>query len=64
MTSKIDIVSPKTVKVFELDEFEKLLKGVKVAACMLTESQPVGEAEKVVRYIAIILTYTNLKIRT
>lgn len=56
MTSKIDIIRPKTVKVFELDEFEKLLKGVKVAACMLTESHPVGKAKKVSTYIAMILT--------
>ncbi|XP_026327347.1 ankyrin repeat and zinc finger domain-containing protein 1-like [Hyposmocoma kahamanoa] len=49
MTSKIDIVKPKTVKVYELDEFEKLLKGVKVAACMLTESQPVVDEESVLK---------------
>lgn len=54
MTSKIDIVRPKTVKVYELDEFEKLLKGVKVAACMLTESQPVGEALKVLNKLRIL----------
>lgn len=47
MTSKFDIVKPKTVHVYELDEFEKLLKGLRVASCMLTECQPIGKITKV-----------------
>lgn len=41
MSSKVE-VKPKTVRIYELDQFEKLLKGIKVAACMITESHQVG----------------------
>lgn len=43
MSIKTDIVKPKTVRVFEADEFERLLQGLQVAACMITESHQVGK---------------------
>lgn len=43
MSSKTDTVKPKTVRVFDLDDFEKLLRGIKVAACMITESHQIGK---------------------
>lgn len=43
MGSKTDIIKPRTVQVYDLDDFEKLLKGIKVAACMITESHQVGK---------------------
>ncbi|XP_049873677.1 ankyrin repeat and zinc finger domain-containing protein 1-like [Pectinophora gossypiella] len=56
MSLKSDIVKPKTIKVYELDDFEKLLKGVKVATCMLTESvQIVDEASVIKRLSALTL---------
>ncbi|XP_072949443.1 tRNA endonuclease ANKZF1-like [Epargyreus clarus] len=55
MASK-DTVKPKIVRVFELDDFEKLLKGLKVAACMITEShQIVDEASVLKRLNALTL---------
>lgn len=42
MSSKSEY-KPKTVKVYDLDEFEKLLKGVNVASCMLTETVQIGK---------------------
>lgn len=43
MTTKTDTVKPSTIRVYELDNYEKLLKGIKVAACMLTESHQIGK---------------------
>lgn len=42
MTSKTEY-KPRNVKIFDLDEFEKLLKDVKVPACMITEAPVVGK---------------------
>ncbi|CAH0715347.1 unnamed protein product, partial [Brenthis ino] len=56
MTTKTEIIKPSTVKVYELDDYEKLLKGVKVAACMITEShQVVDEASVIKRLSALTL---------
>ncbi|XP_045498624.1 ankyrin repeat and zinc finger domain-containing protein 1-like isoform X1 [Colias croceus] len=49
MTSKTDIVKPKTVRVFDLDDFEKLLRGIKVAACMITESHQIVDEQSVIK---------------
>nr|XP_032517484.1 ankyrin repeat and zinc finger domain-containing protein 1-like isoform X2 [Danaus plexippus plexippus] len=55
MSSKVE-VRPKTVRIYELDQFEKLLKGIKVAACMITEShQVVDEASVLKRLRALTL---------
>lgn len=35
-------LKPKCIKVYDSDEFEKLLKGIQVAACMLTETTQIG----------------------
>lgn len=43
MALKTETVKSKTIKVYELDDYEKLIKGVKVASCMLTESHQVGK---------------------
>lgn len=43
MSTKTDNIKPKTTKVYELDEFEKLLNGLKIAACMISESHNVGK---------------------
>ncbi|XP_061716402.1 tRNA endonuclease ANKZF1-like [Cydia pomonella] len=57
MASKTESVSAKTVKIYDLDNFEKLLKGLKVASCMLTEShQVVDEASVIKRLNALSLT--------
>ncbi|CAK1580520.1 unnamed protein product [Parnassius mnemosyne] len=56
MSAKTDIVKPKTVRVYELDDFEKLLRGLKVAVCMLTEShQVVDEASVIKRLNALTI---------
>ncbi|KAG6444573.1 hypothetical protein O3G_MSEX003453 [Manduca sexta] len=56
MATKSETVKTKTVRIYELDDFEKLLKGVKVAACMLTEShQVVDEASVLKRLNALTL---------
>ncbi|XP_034831886.1 tRNA endonuclease ANKZF1-like [Maniola hyperantus] len=56
MTTKSEIVKTTTVRVYELDDFEKLLKGLRVAACMITEShQVVDEASVMKRLSALTL---------
>ncbi|XP_064072784.1 tRNA endonuclease ANKZF1-like [Vanessa tameamea] len=57
MTTKTDnLVKPKTVRIFESDNFEKLLNGLQVAACMLTEShQVVDEASVLKRLRALTI---------
>ncbi|XP_068633180.1 tRNA endonuclease ANKZF1-like [Battus philenor] len=56
MSYKIETVKPTTVRVYELDAFERLLKGIKVAACMITEShQVVDEASVIKRLRALTL---------
>lgn len=42
MASKVEVVKPKPVRIYEMDDFERLLRGIKVAACMITESHQVG----------------------
>ncbi|CAH2980700.1 unnamed protein product [Chilo suppressalis] len=55
MTSKTaDIIKPRMVKVYELDDFEKLLNGVKVAACMITESHQVVDEASVIRRLSAL----------
>ncbi|KAJ2949295.1 hypothetical protein O0L34_g6244 [Tuta absoluta] len=49
MASKTDIVRPKLVRVYELDHYEKLLRGIKVAACMLTESTSIVDEQSVIK---------------
>ncbi|KAI5635787.1 hypothetical protein NE865_11485 [Phthorimaea operculella] len=49
MASKTDIVRPKVVRVYELDHYEKLLRGIKVAACMLTESTSIVDEQSVIK---------------
>ncbi|KAM3965241.1 tRNA endonuclease ANKZF1 [Aphomia sociella] len=49
MSLKTDVVKPKTVKIYELDNFEKLLKGLKIATCMLTESHQVVDEQSVIK---------------
>lgn len=61
MTTKTEIIKPSTVKVYELDDYEKLLKGVKVAACMITESHQVGKFFKLFdNFNVFILNIYNL----
>lgn len=43
MSTKTDNTKPKTVKAYDLDEFEKLINGLKIAACMISESHNVGK---------------------
>ncbi|VVD01433.1 unnamed protein product [Leptidea sinapis] len=47
MSSKIDITKPKTVKLFDLNDYEKLINGIKVAACMITESHQIDDNSSV-----------------
>ncbi|KAL0838625.1 hypothetical protein ABMA28_016709 [Loxostege sticticalis] len=54
MGSKTDIIKPRTVQVYDLDDFEKLLKGIKVAACMITESHQVVDEESVMRRLSAL----------
>ncbi|XP_028166966.1 ankyrin repeat and zinc finger domain-containing protein 1-like, partial [Ostrinia furnacalis] len=55
MSPKTDIVvKPKIVRVYELDEFEKLLKGMKVAACMITEPYQIVDEESVMRRLSAL----------
>ncbi|XP_060803423.1 tRNA endonuclease ANKZF1 [Amyelois transitella] len=54
MSFKPEIVKPKTVKLFELDNFEKLLKGLNVATCMLTESHQVVDEQSVIRRLSAL----------
>ncbi|XP_045483981.1 ankyrin repeat and zinc finger domain-containing protein 1 isoform X1 [Pieris rapae] len=49
MSSKTDSIKPKTVRVFDLDDYEKLLKGIKVAACMITESHQIVDEQSVLK---------------
>lgn len=49
MALKPEAVKTKIVKVYEIDEFQKLLKGVHVAACMITESHNVIDEQSVLR---------------
>ncbi|KAL4716733.1 hypothetical protein ACJJTC_004852 [Scirpophaga incertulas] len=44
-----DIVKPSTVKIFDLDNFQKLLNGIKVATCMITESHNIVDEASVIR---------------
>ncbi|GBP47299.1 Ankyrin repeat and zinc finger domain-containing protein 1 [Eumeta japonica] len=45
---------PKSVKVHDLNEFEKLLKGVKVAACMLTDTPHIVDEASVIRRVSAL----------
>ncbi|CAG9786895.1 unnamed protein product [Diatraea saccharalis] len=54
MTNKTDIIKPRTVRVYELDDFEKLLKGIKVAACMITESHQIVDEASVIRRLSAL----------
>ncbi|XP_050684999.1 ankyrin repeat and zinc finger domain-containing protein 1-like isoform X2 [Leptidea sinapis] len=49
MSSKIDITKPKTVKLFDLNDYEKLINGIKVAACMITESHQIVDEQSVLK---------------
>ncbi|XP_045448016.1 ankyrin repeat and zinc finger domain-containing protein 1-like [Melitaea cinxia] len=56
MSIKTNVVKPKSVRVFEADEFERLLQGLQVAACMITEShQVVDEASVLKRLRALTI---------
>ncbi|KAI8437051.1 hypothetical protein MSG28_010423 [Choristoneura fumiferana] len=54
MAAKTEYVVTKTVKIYELDNFEQLLKGVKVAACMLTESHQVVDEASVIKRLNLL----------
>ncbi|XP_041979612.1 ankyrin repeat and zinc finger domain-containing protein 1-like [Aricia agestis] len=49
MTSKTEIIRPKSLKVFDLDGYEKLIKGIQVASCMITESHQIVDEESVLK---------------
>ncbi|XP_023935597.2 ankyrin repeat and zinc finger domain-containing protein 1 [Bicyclus anynana] len=49
MNIKSEVVKPNTVRVYDLDEYEKLLKGIRVAACMITESHQIVDEESVLK---------------
>ncbi|XP_059052048.1 tRNA endonuclease ANKZF1-like [Achroia grisella] len=49
MALKTDVVKPKIIKTFESDDFERLLKGLRIATCMLTESHQVVDEKSVLK---------------
>ncbi|KAG7308447.1 hypothetical protein JYU34_005654 [Plutella xylostella] len=53
MTSKTEY-KPRNVKIFDLDEFEKLLKDVKVPACMITEAPVVVDEQSVIKRVSAL----------
>ncbi|KAJ0176463.1 hypothetical protein K1T71_007642 [Dendrolimus kikuchii] len=56
MALRTETVKSKIIKIYELDDYEKLIIGIKVAACMLTEShQVVDEASVLKRLNALTL---------
>lgn len=47
MANKTELVKPHIVRVYELDAFERLLRGIRVPACMITESHVVGKLHSI-----------------
>ncbi|XP_013145331.1 PREDICTED: ankyrin repeat and zinc finger domain-containing protein 1-like [Papilio polytes] len=49
MANKTELVKPHIVRVYELDAFERLLRGIRVPACMITESHVVVDEQSVLK---------------
>ncbi|XP_039752854.1 ankyrin repeat and zinc finger domain-containing protein 1-like [Pararge aegeria] len=49
MSPKTDVVKTNMVRVYDLNEYEKLLRGIRVAACMITESHQIVDEASVLK---------------
>ncbi|XP_013170279.1 PREDICTED: ankyrin repeat and zinc finger domain-containing protein 1-like [Papilio xuthus] len=49
MANKTEVAKPHLVRVYELDAFERLLRGIRVPACMITESHVVVDEQSVLK---------------